>query len=134
MSVQVIIDNPCVQLYYHEDVGVVHHHWTADLDSKHMRESLSTGVELLKQHGAYKWLSDNRFIQPHSDADEIWINQVWLPDAINAGWRCWALVVPEAFASRVNMVNFVNEFYEKGVRVMVFTDVDKAMDWLISTD
>jgi len=134
MAVQTIIDNACAQLYYHDDTKIVHHHWMAELDSVSLRESLTTGNALLRKHHAEKWLSDNRFIKPHSDEDEHWINTQWLPDAISAGWKYWALVVPDAEASRINMVTFVDEFYEKGVRVMVFTNPDQAMEWLIKVD
>jgi len=130
MPKQTIIIDPKGQLFYHEETGIVHHYWTAQLDSELLRKTLSTGVELLKKHGAKKWLSDNRFIKPHSEEDEHWINTVWLPDALNAGWKYWSLIVPEEELSRINMINFVEEFYAKGVRVMIFTDPSAALKWL----
>jgi hypothetical protein len=91
---------------------------------------LDRGVELLKEHGATKWLSDNRAMEPHNKADGEWVNTNWLPRAIAAGWKFWALVVPDSTMARMNMSQFVEEFYNHGVRVMVFIDIDEAMHWL----
>ncbi len=93
-------------------------------------EGLNVGTDLLIEHDATKWLSDNRAIAGHTDEESHWINTEWLPRTIAAGWRFWALVVPHDVAARMNMVQFVNEFYAHGIRVQVFTDDDHAMKWL----
>jgi hypothetical protein len=113
---------------------MVHHCFHAALNSETLRAVLNSGVELLQQHHATKWLSDNRAIAPHSEEDGRWTNEDWLPRAIAAGWKYWALVVPHDQAARMNMSQFVDSFYEKGVRIMVFTDLDEAVTWLDNVD
>lgn len=132
MTTQTIIDNPHVKLFYETDTKIVHHRFAATIHGDYLMESMNKGVELLKQHKATKWLSDNRAINGHSEKETEWINNVWLPSAINAGWKAWALVVPDSFLARINMNEFVKSFYDKGVRIMVFTDWDEAMNWLKS--
>jgi len=127
---QTIIDNKKVSLYYHADTKIVHHVYHRGIGGRELKEALNAGVDLLKQHRATKWLSDNRAIDAHTEEETTWVNTVWLPNAIEAGWKFWSLVVPEDFKARINMVEFVNEFYERGVRVMVFTDPDEGMAWL----
>lgn len=134
MSTMTVFDNEYASLFYHPDTKIVHHCFHVSLDSEHLRKALNGGIELLKEHHAVKWLSDNRAIGPHSDPDTQWINEKWLPRAIATGWKYWALVVPHDFMARINMNEFVNSFYEKGVRIMVFVEVDKAMQWLENID
>lgn len=77
-----------------------------------------------------KWLSDNRDIAAHSEADTQWINTDWLPRAVAAGWKYWALVVPHDMLARMNMSEFTESFFNMGVRCQVFTDVNEAQAWL----
>jgi len=129
-----IINKPYAQLFYHEETGIVHHHLTAELNSANLKEVLFAGNELLRKHHATKWLSDNRFMQAHAEEDADWIGNQWLPQAIEFGWKYWALVVPQSWHARNNLVDYVNLFHDMGVRVMVFTDVDPAMAWLLKID
>jgi hypothetical protein len=117
-------------LFYHPKSKIVHHQLGHDLTSKDFRDVLDRGVELLKEHGATKWLSDNRAMEPHNKEDGDWVNTNWLPRAKAAGWKFWALVVPDSTMARMNMSEFVELFYNQGVRVMVFIDIDEAMHWL----
>src|SRR4051812_2371276 len=101
MSTETIIDNEFATLVYHNDTGIVHHCFRKLLDSKHLHLVLDGGVDLLKKHSATKWLSDNREIEPHDEEDGKWVNESWLPRAIAAGWKYWALVVPDETAARM---------------------------------
>ncbi len=130
MNTKTIIDNQHVKLFYHPDTKIVHHRYEATIGGKVLQEALNTGVELLKKYGAVKWLSDNRAISAHTDEEAEWVNTVWLPNAIAAGWKFWALVVPDSVIGRMNMNEFVQTFYEMNVRIMVTTDPDEAMGWL----
>lgn len=129
-----VLDNEHVTLYYHEDEKIVHHIYHPSIGGNALREALNTGVDLLKQYDATKWLSDNREIAGHTEEETDWINQNWLPNAIDAGWKYWALVVPHSYAARINMNEFVTSFYDMGVRVMVFVDPDEAREWLLEVD
>ena len=134
MTTITVIDTPYASLYYHTNTGIVHHKFHKALDSKHFRQVLDGGIELLQTHGATKWLSDNRDMDPHNEEDGQWTNESWLPRAIAAGWKYWALVVPDDVAARINMAEFVNSFYERGLRIMVFTDIESAEKWLIEVN
>src|SRR3954465_10402185 len=97
MTSLTVINNEFAQLYFHKETGIVHHHLTNLIDSDHMRTVLYTGIDLLTKYGACKWLSDNRFMNPHAEEDADWINNDWFPKVLAAGWKYWALVVPESW-------------------------------------
>jgi hypothetical protein len=134
MAIISLIDNKYAKLVYDQDRKIVQHCFHAALDSENLRAVLNKGVDMLKTHRATKWLSDNREIGPHSPEDGAWVNNDWLPRAVAAGWKYWALVVPHDTMARMNMGEFVNSFYERGVRIMVFTDIAEAWDWLDNVD
>ena len=125
-----VLDNDHLTLYFHEEKMMVHHTYKPPIGGEYLKEGLNVGVDFLRQYGAKKWLSDNRAIEGHTEQETEWINTDWLPRAIAAGWEFWALVVPHDIAARMNMAEFVNSFYEMGVRVQVFVDLDEAMTWL----
>lgn len=134
MSTETIIDNEFAILTYHRDEKIVHHQFHRALDSENLRLVLNTGIDLLRDHNAIKWLSDNHSIGAHKEEDGKWINDDWLPRVIASGWKYWALVVPDDVKARMNMIEFVDAFYNQGVRVMVFTNVEQAKTWLENVD
>ncbi|NLX09156.1 MAG: hypothetical protein GXY36_05835 [Chloroflexi bacterium] len=134
MSTITVLDNAHLTLMYHPDKKIVHHIYKPPIGGKYLKEGLNVGLDLLREHGACKWLSDNRAIDGHTEEETHWINTDWLPRVIEVGWKCWALVVPHSIKARMNMSEFVQAFYDMGVRVMVFTDPDEAMEWLDRID
>jgi hypothetical protein len=126
----IITNEATAVLFYHPDTKIIHHHFRRDLTSEDFRDVLNRGLELMKMHGAIKWLSDNRAIEPHSVDDAEWVNADWLPRAIALGWRYWALVGPYSPKARIHMRSFVEYFNSRGVKVRIFDYVDEAMHWL----
>ena len=53
-----------------------------------------------------------------------------VPRAVKAGWKYWALVVPEDFMAKVNMKEFVDSYLDQGLKIAVFTDPVEAQKWL----
>ena len=129
---ETLIDNEYVSLYYHEDKNMIHHIYKHGIHGKYLEEALTTGTDHLIKHNATKWLSDNRAIDGVTDEESEWINTVWLPRTMEAGWKFWALVVPEKAMAAMNMTQFIHSFSEQGVRCRVFADPEKAMAWLDS--
>lgn len=134
MTQTTLIDNEFVSLYYHEDTKIVHHVYKHGIHGDYLKDALMAGTDHLSEQGAVKWLSDNRAIDGVTDEESAWINDVWLPRTIAAGWKYWALVVPANVLGQMNMIQFVNSFADQGVKVMVFTDDINAMDWLVGID
>ena len=128
MATLQIVNNSHEQLMYHTEDKIVHHHFEQTLDTEPLKVILDGGVALLKQYGAQKWLSNNCDLE-----DGEWVNTV-LPNIITAGWKYWTLIVPEQTRGRMSMVEFVNSFYKRGVRIMVFVNYESAWNWLKTID
>lgn len=49
---------------------------------------------------------------------------------MDAGWKYWAMVVPDSVIGRADHVQYVESFYNTGVRVTVYTETEPALSWL----
>lgn len=131
LSAKIVIDNEYATLKYHPDTQIVHHVFHKPIGGPEFRSVLNGGAALLKEHGACKWLSDDRNNSALSDEDTEWSKSDWFPRAAASGWKFWALVVPPDLAARMNLKEFVDTYFELGLRTMVFTEPEEAMEWLL---
>ena len=67
---------------------------------------------------------------PEDDAH--WGITEWSQMAMDAGWKYWAILVPDAIEGRINMKEFIDDNFEKGVQIALFDVVEEAMAWLES--
>ncbi len=129
-----ILSNEYATLVYHEDKKIVHHTFLKPIGGQPFRDILLAGVDCMTKYGATKWLSDDRENSELSPEDGKWATTVWSKLVQEAGWKTWALVVPNDIMGRLNMVEFVNLYSKRGVRVMVFTKLEEAIAWLDSIE
>lgn len=127
---ETIITTARMSLYYHPIEKVIHHemHSYPGLDT--LEQILMGGLELMKQHKAVKWLSDDRKGGAVPKSHHEWGDAVWSPQAVKAGWRYWALLPPSDALGTANMKRLVKVYAKRGVTVEMFTEYDEAMDWL----
>ncbi len=134
MPTIVAIENEFATVQVHPEHGIVHHRFKKFIYGERFREALMAGVELMETHGATKWLSDDRNNGALNAADSEWSMTAWSDRALRAGWRSWAVVLPEVVVGQMNMRRFVQLHKSNGVEVRVFTDPDLAMAWLVELD
>jgi hypothetical protein len=127
---ETIINTAYATLVYHPDKKIVHHTFHQPIGGDEFRAVLNTGADILEKNDAHKWLSDDRGNTALSPEDTAWSQANWFPRAVKAGWKFWALVVPEDLYARMNLKEFVDSYFEQGLRIMVFTNPEEAMKWL----
>lgn len=132
MTSQTILENKYLTLWYHPDTKIVHHKFHRFVYGDRFREGLTAGVSLLKKHSCRKWLSDDRKNAALSPEDVDWCMAEFFPQAIKAGWKYWAIIMPEKVIGQLNMKRFIKTYSEMGLTVKVFVTPDKAMTWLES--
>ncbi len=132
MSAISVLENEYASVWYHPEAGIVHHQFHKFIFGDAFRTVLSTGAEVMKKNGARKWLSDDRnnSALPQEDAD--WGQTTWTPQVLAAGWKYWAVVLPEKAVGQMNMKRFIDDYSGRGVKVQVFSDPDQALKWLES--
>lgn len=134
MTTETIIDNDYVTLWYHPEIKTVHHKYHKFIYGQTFRDVLNKGLEIFEEHGANKWLSDDRLNSALPKEDGIWAMTDWNPRVVAAGWKYWAVVLPDKVLGQTNMNQFMKEYIDQGLEVRVFEDADEALAWLESVE
>jgi len=130
MSIETIISNPQSSLLYHPETGVVHHQFSQFVFGNQFRTTLMAGVDLMRERGACKWLSDDRGNSSLSKDDQEWAQGGWAPAAKAAGWKYWAVVMPANIIGHMNVEKWAAMSRADGVTAMLFSEPEAAMAWL----
>ncbi len=129
-SYQIVLDNEWATVRY-EPVGkYIYHTFHQPISGDPFRHVLNVGLDFLTANNVQKWLSDDRKNAEFSPEDIAFSVEDWGPRAAKAGWKYWALVVPEDIAARGGMQDIIDTFFDLGVRVAIFTNLEKAENWL----
>jgi hypothetical protein len=127
------IENEFMSVWCCPEQGIVHHVMHKFVVSAMLRQGLEVGLSLLAAHQATKWLSDDRKNGPLSAADGEWGTTDWLPRAVQAGWRHWAMVLPEQVLGQMKMRQQMSSAVsEHWLNVKTFSDAVEALQWLES--
>jgi len=130
----VVIDNEAVSLRYHPSSKIVHHELRRFVHGEEFRDVLERGLTLFRERGACKWLSDDRGNGPLKPADAEWALNDWAPRVMKAGWRFWAVVMPEKVLGQMNMKRWIETYAAQGVTVAAFSEPEEAMGWLVQQE
>jgi hypothetical protein len=129
-----IVDNEYITLRYLPDKKIIYHTIHKPFPDQVLKDALNAGTEALGKYGACKWLSDDRKSGPLSPELVEWGSADWNPRTIAAGWKYWANVVPEEVAAAGALTPVMENLFEVGLRMMVFTDLEEAFQWLDSME
>jgi hypothetical protein len=127
---QVVLQNEHITLWYYPDLKIVHHRMLHAPTSEEFRELLDKGAETLERRGAIKWMSDDRgntLLRPN---DEEWSHNEWLPRVLRAGFKFWAIILPEAAIGKLNMQRLANFHAGHGIVSRIETMPGPAFAWL----
>ena len=97
-----------------------------------MQNAFNAGLEAVKKNRGSKWLSDNRGLKPYRQEDVKWINDIWFPQMLKAGWKYWAVLEPENILGQVSMKNFLDFYQQMGITLRVFHTMEDALAWFRS--
>lgn len=132
MVSETVIDNEFATILYYPEKGIVHHQWRKFCSGKVFQEIMLTATDYLGAHKGTKWLSDDRNYSVLTEEDSIWGRKVWFPRTIHAGWKHWAMVLPEKQIGAMSMSNIIEQYRAAGINAKVFGSIPEAMAWLES--
>jgi len=126
-----IVDNSLISVWVYPQRRIIHHRMKMFCYGDDLRQALQQGAEAMEQHGAIKWLSDDRVNGALVPDDQVWIREHWLPRVTAAGWKHWAIVQPAKILGQSYIQRVVRETIPPSVNSRMFTDPDLAMRWLL---
>lgn len=131
MDYEIVLENEWATVRYEPTHKYIYHTFHKPIGGQPFRDALNIGLEAFITKGATKWLSDDRHNAELSPEDVAFGINDWGQRAAKAGWKYWALVVPESIAGRLTLSGIVEAYFNMGVRVAVFVDLEEAREWLI---
>ncbi|MBI5958639.1 MAG: hypothetical protein HY866_07890 [Chloroflexi bacterium] len=134
MADVIIVDNKYITIKFLPDKKMIHHTVHQPISGQNLRDALTAGFNALQHYGVSKWLSDDRKNGPMSDEDRDWGAENINRRSLEAGWKYWALVVPQALVAAGSMVPTIEAMFDLGLRMMVFSTVEEAFEWLDQFD
>ena len=123
-----------VIISWDEDTWAVVIEWLGQARSEKLKTGLDTGLKLLAEKKAEKWLADTKKLGVFGKADEDWANHNWLPRALAAGLKKMAFVVPESALARMALDSVINNSSREGsgIESAFFDNLEAARAWLHS--
>jgi hypothetical protein len=103
--------------------------WEGWADSAEFAEMLDSGVVALKKHHGSRWLADCRRQRVLNPADTERADREWLPKAVSAGLRRFAVVLPESGLAAMDIKEREGTLSAR-LEVGYFASVDEAREWL----
>jgi hypothetical protein len=121
-SVEYDVDIPCIVMT-----------WRGYATSAMFRAANEQVLNTIAERRARKLLGDITDFVLIGAEDQAWLNEEWLPKAMEAGLRIAALVTPNFYFNRVAVDNVVKKLDPARLQVAYFTTRQEAADWLKTT-
>ncbi len=123
-------DQPHLTLRWDADGNIVLAAWKGDVHGEPMRDGLEEGLRLIVEKRAHKWLVDGREFNSIDPADVKWVNDNWIPRAVDAGIGWMAFVMAKKVVMAMTMKSFIARINQRELSTAYFDDLEGARAWL----
>jgi len=124
------VDEPYLSIRWDGVHKHVFSEWKAFANSAELRAGLLKGVQTIRDHGAFAYVSDARKVKVIVHADQDWIRDSWLPLAMAAGLRKIAFVTAPAGLGKLTIEDVSGLVGEHGLQSRTFDSVAAARRWI----
>lgn len=104
--------------------------WEGWANSAEFSALLDAEVRALRDHHGSRLLADCRRQRVLSPADQDRADRVWLPRALAAGLKRFAIVLPVSALAAINLRDRLGKVPSDSLEVAYFGTVQDARDWL----
>ncbi|HXN79027.1 MAG TPA: STAS/SEC14 domain-containing protein [Candidatus Dormibacteraeota bacterium] len=130
-AASVYFDNPGVaSVRWDEDAQLVLVEWQGWANSSEFADLLEAEIHALREHKGSRLLADCRRQKVLNPADQDRANEQWLPRALAAGLKRFAVVVPSSVLAEVNLRASLATVPAAALEVAYFATPAEARDWL----
>jgi hypothetical protein len=110
--------------------GTVLVEWEGWASGTEFMALLNAELRALKEHKCSRLLADCRRQKVLNPTDQEWGDREWLPRAIEAGLKRFAIVLPTSVLATMNLQERLRKVPETVLRIGYFETVDEARAWL----
>ena len=134
MQKETILENDYASVWYYPEEKIIHHKFHKFIFGEIFQKVMTKAADVFEEKGCKKWLSDDRKNWALRKEDIDWGELNWKPRVLKAGWKFWAVLMPDKVVGKMNMRTLIDEYQKEGVTVEIFDDIDEALNWLIKSN
>lgn len=109
--------------------GWIYNNWEGIISSESIIEGCHEILRLMEQVKSPLMLNDNRQLINSWGTTTQWIDQVWLPQAMELGLRRFAQLVSPGIMGQASAAEFYTLVHTK-IELKLFEDLEQAKAWL----
>jgi hypothetical protein len=113
-----------------EDAQLVFVEWDGWANSAEFAALLDAELRALKEHRGSRLLADCRRQKVLNPKDQDLANREWLPLALKAGLKRFAVVVPASVVADMNIRDSLDKASASDLEVGYFATVEEAREWV----
>jgi SpoIIAA-like len=130
-AASVYFDNPGVaSVRWDEDAQLVLVEWQGWANSSEFADLLEAEIHALREHKGSRILADCRRQKVVNPADQDRANEQWLPRALAAGLKRFAVVLPSSGLAAANLKERLGRVRAGTLEVAYFPTPEEARAWL----
>ncbi|GAB3635537.1 hypothetical protein GCM10027422_11270 [Hymenobacter arcticus] len=116
-----------------DPAGFVRSYWGPQARTLADTQALLRHVtQALQRHGQQRVLSNQQQMQPFSAAEQAWVAEQWLPQAVReAGYRACAVILATNLYARLAMAYVTTNVQGLPMRYRSFDNEAEAQAWLL---
>jgi hypothetical protein len=127
---EVHFDESFLTLHWDEAAGIIWAEWKAATGGEPLKRAFEVAIDVITKTKGRKWLADTRHLGVISAEDVKWVNDNWIPRAVNAG-VCWmAFVTPTKVSVQLAVKAFMSRINDRELGIAYFDDFEQARAWL----
>jgi len=112
-----------------EDAKLVLVEWDGWANSEEFAALLEAEILALQQHSCSRLLADCRRQKVLNPKDQDRANREWLPRALKAGLKRFAIVMPASVVADMNLRDSLDKVSGAALQVGYFATVEEAREW-----
>jgi len=113
-----------------EDAKLVLVEWDGWANSEEFAALLEAEILALQQHSCSRLLADCRRQKVLNPKDQDRANREWLPRALKAGLKRFAIVMPASVVADMNLRDSLDKVSGAALQVGYFATVEEAREWV----
>lgn len=129
---------PTYALSYHVASQTIEFTWNGFVKGPDFQAGCNAMVKELAARKCSRLIVDSRKYTVVDPADQLWSIQDWLPRALAAGLKHFAVVMPESVVGKMSVQNVINDkkHTPKDLELQreMFNSLEDARQWIGSTE
>jgi len=130
MAVKVKYEDKVVRISVEDKLKCVILTWLEVPTSAEFRDSLTTGLEVVKHFRLSRWIGDVRNLGAIEETDQHWSTNIWFPLALNAGINKMAIILSDDLFNQLSVEEIMHRVSSPHLVSHYFSDQEEALSWI----